>query len=112
MTTIDFGEPIKAELPPAAARGGRASFQPAMLAWLEKVAAAAPGTYELASSDEDGAHVVSRGTQLRKLVEAPDAPESVRGLKVETRAVVSGKRYRVFVTKEAPAANGGKPARK
>lgn len=108
--SIDFGDPVKAELPPAPERGGRASMRPALLAWLEKVATAGPGTYELKSTDDDGAHIVSRGTQLRNIINDAAAPETVRGLKVETRAVVSGKRYRVFVTNDAPApaANGGK----
>lgn len=101
MSMIDFGNPVAVtELPPATARGGKQSNAPALLAWLNKVAAANPGTYELASSEPDKAHPVSRGTQLRKLVE--DSDNGINGITIETRSVVTGKRYRIFATKAAP----------
>lgn len=119
MSMTDFGDPIavKAEdMPAATARGGRESNVPALAAWLEKVAAANPGTYELRSKDPDGAHTTLRGGQLKKIVrgemDGVTPSDAVKQLKIETRAVVSGKRYRVFATKEAPAANGKPGARK
>lgn len=89
----DFGAPIKVdELPPQTNRGGRQSNEPALQAWL---AALEPGnTYELKSNDKDGGHPVSRVTQLRKL--------AGEGFKVETRALESGKRYRIFATIATP----------
>lgn len=93
----DFGAPVPvAELPPLAVKGGRQSNEPALTAWLDAVAD--KGTFELASKDEDGAHPVSRVTQIRKLAEP-------RNIKIDTRSVVTGKRYRIFATK-APATNG------
>lgn len=86
---MDFGTPVPvSELPPASKRGGRASNAPAYEAWLAQLAPGA--TYELASTDEDGAHPVNRVSQLRKV--AGD------GFKIDTRPVEPGKRYRIFAT--------------
>lgn len=113
----DFGDPVPITpdaMPKATARGGRESNVPALIAWLDKVAAAQPGTYELKSADKDAAHTVSRGTQLRSIVagkvDGITPSDAVKALKIETRAVVPGKRYRIFATKEAP--NGKAGARK
>ena len=92
----DFGNPVPVtELPPMATKGGRQSNEPALTEWLNKIGS--NGTYELASKDEDSGHPVSRVTQLRKLAE----PLNV---KIDTRAIVPGKRYRIFATKVAAAA--------
>lgn len=96
----DFGAPVPvSELPPLATRGGRQSNEPALTAWLDAIAQT--GTFELASKDEDGGHPVSRVTQLRKLAEA-------KQIKIDTRAIVTGKRYRIFATRIKPQANGRK----
>lgn len=116
MSMSDFGDPVAvspADLPPATARGGRESNEPAMRTWLGKVQAAAPGTYELASKDADKAHPTSRGTQLRALVNKPkDAPEDWTApypdVAIETRAVVTGKRYRIFATRTGEPAKAGR----
>ena len=92
MSNVDFGDPIAVtELPPAAARGGRQSNEPALIAWLDKVPAT--GVYQLASTDKDGGHPVSRVTQLRKLAEP-------RGVMIQTRVIETGKRYFVYGTRE------------
>ena len=102
MSNIDFGKPIAVkveDLPAKSNRGGRTPVAPALEAWLAQIPA--DGTFELASSDKDGAHGQARVTQLRKIAGADYA--------VETRAVVPGKRYRIFVRKAtANEANGGK----
>lgn len=102
MSDYDFGAPVAVDvLPPASVKGGRKSATPALEAWLKQLE---PGkTYELASKEKDGAHPLSRVTQLRKL--AGDA------FKVETRPVVSGKRYRIFATVATTEANGTKAAK-
>lgn len=101
MSDVDFGAPIPVkELPPGGNRGGRASNEPGLRKWLD---ALKPGaTYELGSKDEDGGHPVSRVTQLRKIAGT--------GFKVETRPIVTGKRYRIFATvaQEASAPTNGK----
>ena len=97
MTMTDFGAPVPVtELPPVAARGGRQSNVPALTKWLEAIAPT--GTFELASKDADGGHPVSRVTQLRKLAEP-------MGIKVDTRAIETGKRYRIYATRAAATAN-------
>jgi hypothetical protein len=82
--------PIKREdMPKPSRRGGRASNVPAIEAFLTTVSE--PGvTYEMGSSDEDGAHPVNRVAQVKKI-----AGEK---FKVETAPIESGKRYRIFVT--------------
>lgn len=97
--SIDYGEPVYVdELPPSSGKGGRPAATPALEAWLGKIV---PGkTAELPSKDEDGAHPVSRVTQVRKVAGT--------AWKIETRPIVPGKRYRIFATLNtaAPAANG------
>lgn len=96
---IDYGTavPVK-ELPPNVGKRGRTSnHEPALRAWLATMAE--PGkTYELPSKDKDGAHPVARVTQVRK-VAGPT-------YKVETAAVETGKRYRIFVTPVTPGEDG------
>lgn len=100
----DFGAPVPvSELPPLATRGGRQSNEPALTSWLDAIGAT--GTFELASKDEDGGHPVSRVTQLRKLAEP-------KQIKIDTRAIVTGKRYRVFATRIKPTPNGKAGAKK
>lgn len=97
--SLDFGDPVYVdELPPASAKGGRTSNAPALEAWLAKLEAGK--TAELPSKDADGAHPVSRVTQMRKIAGT--------AFKVETRPVTPGKRYRIFATVAVtpPAANG------
>lgn len=109
--SIDFGAPVPvAEMPQGTGKGGRASNAPALEAWLGQLTAA--GTYELASKEEDGAHPVSRVTQLRTV-----AKEKAPMIRVETRAVTPGKRYRIFATvptteTEPPAAKAGNATKK
>lgn len=101
MSMTDFGDPVAVtELPPPSARGGKPSSLPGLLAWLNKVNAGNPGTYVLASKDADEAHPVQRGTQLRGLV--ADPANNLNGITIETRAVQSGKRYKIYATKPAP----------
>ena len=89
-------EPISREdIPAAGKRGGRPANIPAIEAFLNSLTV--PGTYEMKSADEDGGHPVNRITQIRKV--AGDR------FKVETAPLDSGKRYRVFVTKDAETAN-------
>ena len=92
MSNLDYGDPVYVEeLPPTSGKGGRQSNAPAMEAWLAKIS---PGkTAELPSKDEDGAHPVSRVTQMRKVAGT--------AFKIETRPVVGGKRYRIFATVNA-----------
>ena len=112
----DFGDPVAVTpdaMPAPTARGGRQSNEPALMAWLTKVDAAAPGTYELASKDGDKAHPVSRGTQLRAIVNPVDEnkqplPSPFPNLSIETRAVTPGKRYRIFATRANATANAAK----
>jgi hypothetical protein len=59
--------------------------------WLAQLAPG--GTFELASADEDGGHPVNRVTQIRKVALA-----SYPNVKVETRPIEPGKRYRIFAT--------------
>jgi hypothetical protein len=81
-------------MPPAGKRGGRSSNVPAIENFLASLTT--PGTYEMRSPDEDGAHPVNRISQIRKI--------AGERFKVETSPVDSGKRYRVFVT-PVPAAS-------
>ena len=100
----DFGAPVPVtELPPMATRGGRQSNEPALTAWLEAIKT--PGTFELASKDEDGGHPVSRVTQLRKLA-------TPMGITIDTRAIITGKRYRIYATKPAAGKPNGPVAKK
>lgn len=108
MTTVDFGKPVPVkpdDIPAKSARGGRTPTAPALEAWLKQIT---PGsTFELASADPDGAHGQSRVTQLRKVAGAAYV--------VETRPVVPGKRYRIFVTladAEKASPNGAKATAK
>lgn len=79
------------DLPEKSSRGGRQSNTPMYEKWLAQLQ---PGsTYEMASVDADGAHPVNRVTALRK-VAAASFPE----VKIETRSVEAGKRYRIFAT--------------
>lgn len=97
MTDLDFGTPVPVtELPPASPRGGRQSNEPAIKAWLD--ALPGPGTFELASTDEDGGHPISRKQTMVKLVKA-----SYPNIRVDSRPIVPGKRYRIFATNTAEA---------
>lgn len=103
---VEFGTPVPVtEMPPGTSgKGGRASNAPGLTAWLNAAAKAGPGTYELASDNEtDHAHPIGRLTQIRKI--ATDMP----GIKIESRVITAGKRYRIFATVVDPAtvpANG------
>ena len=77
------------ELPPAPARGGKASLKPAMQAFLSGLPDF--GTYEMASSDADKGHPTNRVAQLREV--AGD------DYTIDTRTLESGKRYRIFATR-------------
>ena len=98
----DFGEPVYVDaLPENTGKGGRKSSAPAMEAWLGKIE---PGkTAQLPSTEADGAHPVSRVTQMRKVAGT--------NFKIETRSIVPGKRYAIYATvvgktnKFAPAPN-------
>lgn len=85
------------EMPAPAKRGGRTSNVPAIQGFLDSIPN--PGTYEMRSADDDGGHPVNRISQIRKVVEADSRP-----FKVETSPLESGKRYRVFITLDPPAA--------
>lgn len=76
------------EMPAPGKRGGRTSNIPAIEGFLNSITE--PGTYQMRSPDEDGAHPVNRITQIRKV--AGDR------FKVETSPLEAGKRYLVFVT--------------
>lgn len=86
---LDFGAPVPVtELPEPTNRGGRASTAPAFQKWLSQLT---PGSrYELASNDPDGAHPANRVAQIRKV--------AGEAYVIETRAVVAGKRYRIFAS--------------
>lgn len=105
---IDLSKAVTlTELPPVTTRGGRVSSAPILRDWL---AMAKPGSWvELPSDDEDGAHPVSRVTQVRKLAaDNATANPTAPVVKIETRAVTSGKRYRIFAGVVAKAVPNGK----
>ena len=98
----DFGDPVYVDkLPEGTAKAGRKSMAPAITAWLAKIE---PGkTAQLPSKDEDGAHPVSRVSQMRKVAGT--------AFKIETRAVIPGKRYEIYATVNGTANAAAAPAK-
>jgi len=91
-TVTDFGVPIPvADMPPKSTRGGRQSNAPMYEKWLAQLV---PGqTFELGSVDPDGGHPAGRVTAIRKVALA-----AYPNVKIETRPIEAGKRYRIFAT--------------
>lgn len=95
-TALDFGAPVPVEELPASNRGGRQSTRPAFEAWLGQIPVSDKYS-ELASSDLDGAHPAGRVQQLKKIL----ADTTLGKFDLQTRPVEAGKRYRIFVKRNA-----------
>lgn len=82
------------QMPKAPKRGGRTSNVPAIREFLDGLATAAPGIYQMTTEDDDNGHPVNRLAQIRAIVK-----EDYEGLTVVSHPIVSGKRYLVYVIK-------------
>jgi hypothetical protein len=110
----DWGDPIVVELAPSVSKAGRPNQDHKVIEWFDKLNAPTKEgekiSYELKSREADEAHPVSRVTKLKKLAANYDRVP----IKIETRPVEAGKRYKIYATvggpKEAvkPSKNGKK----
>jgi hypothetical protein len=110
----DWGEPEVVELAPVVSKAGRPNQDHKVIEWFDKLKPPTGDkktiTYVFKSKDEDEAHPVSKVTKLKKLASNYERLP----IKIETRPVEAGKRYKIYATlgaeKEVKQTRNGKKA--